>query len=354
MAMVMNPTAPTMRKRIRMGLKSLRVGLATAALLVLLPQAGPLLAGAQQATSGGISSGVTSKTRSGGAGAAGGSGLGTVPEDFVKLRLAPGFMLSLTILDDPDFTGSFRIDQLGNITVPILGTMYVAGETVGQARLQLRNSLLESRTLNDPQVELAVVEYIAPEVTIIGEVASPGKFPVLAPRKLVDVLALAGGITLTAGNEVQITHGSTSAAPVLVHYSRTTDPKLVESVMVEPGDTVQVKRAGIVYVMGAVGRPGGYVMQEQGTLNVMQAIALAYGTTTLASIGKIYLLRQNADGSILYVPVPYKKIIHVKRADMQLYATDILYVPTSTIKSIYGSTSGIINTLATAAIYTTI
>lgn len=307
-------------------------------------QAGPPISGAQKGATG-------NGSRSG---AAAGGGLAVVPEDFVKLRLAPGFMLSLNVLDDPDFSGSFRVDQLGNITVPILGTMYVAGETVAQARLQIRNRLLDGRILNDPQVELAVVEYAAPDVTILGEVASPGKYPVLAPRKLVDVLAMAGGTTLAAGNEVQITHASVSAEPLLVHYSRVTDPKAIESVMVEPGDTVQVKRAGIVYVLGAVIRPGGFLMQEEGTLNVMQAISLAYGTSTQASNGKMYLLRRNADGSVLYVSVPYKEISRGKRPDMQLHATDVLYVPKSTIKSIYGNTSQIIDSLALATIYTTL
>ena len=190
--------------------------------------------------------------------------------------------MALNVLDDPDLAGSFRVDQLGDITLPILGTMHVAGETVSEARVQIREKLLDDQILKDPQVNLTVLEYTAPEVTIIGEVAVPGRYPLLIPRALVEVLALAGGTTLVAGNEVQITRGSVGVGPLLVHYSRATNPTAVENAIVNPGDTVQVKRAGIVYVLGWVTRPGGYVMQEEGTLSVLQAISLANGTSLTA------------------------------------------------------------------------
>jgi polysaccharide export outer membrane protein len=120
---------------------------------------------------------------------------------------------------------------------------------------------------------------------------------------------------------------------------------------VKPGDTVQVKRAGIVYVLGAVNRPGGFVMQEEGTLNVLQAISLASGTSVTASTRTIYLLRRNADGTEVDIAVPYKNIANGKRTDMQLRATDVLYVPTSTFKSVMTNSQGILASAASASIY---
>jgi len=330
-----------------MRINCFRIGFVTTALLISFLGAGLTQVGAQAA--GAPKS--TSVTRSGGGAAGSASGLTMVPEDFAKLRLAPGFMVSLNVLDDTDFVGAFRVDQLGDIALPILGTIHVAGETVAEARAQLEKKLLDGGILKDPQVNLTVVEYTAPEVTIIGEVVGPGKYPLLAPRKLVDVLALAGGNTLAAGNEVQITRGDSSGPPIVVHYSRTTDPKAVEGVLVRPGDTVQVKRAGIVYVLGAVTRPGGFVMQEEGTLNVLQAVALAYGTTLLASTGTIYIVRRNADGAPAYIKVPYKKLTRGRGADVQLHSSDVLFVPTSAIKSVYANTQQIMNSAAAAAIY---
>jgi polysaccharide export outer membrane protein len=282
------------------------------------------------------------------------TGLAQVPADFAQLKLAPGFLLSLNVLDDSDFTGAFRVDEQGDIALPVIGMLHVAGETVSEARSQIQQVLLEKKILQDPQVDLSIQEYSAPDVTIIGEVFSPGKYPLLVPRKLVDVLALAGGTTITAGNEVQITHDASEAEPILVHYSKATDPRVVANVIVHPGDTVQVKRAGIVYVLGAVTRPGGYVMQEEGTLTVLQAVSLANGTTLSASLGTVYLLRRNPDGTEVDIKLPYGKISHGKSAEVQLRATDVLYVPTSKIKSAFINGQSIIATAASASIYATV
>jgi polysaccharide export outer membrane protein len=318
-------------------------------LLISLAASAAIQLGAQQVS--GPSAGNSSSAKPAAAAAMGNSGLSTVPEDFSKLTLAPGFLVSLNVLDDTDFGGTFRVDQQGGITVPFLGSIHVAGETVPEARVRIRDKLMEGRFLKDPQVNLAVIEYTPPEVTIIGEVTAPGKYPLLSPRKLVDALALAGGPTLTAADEVQITSASVEHKTVVVHYSRRTNPQAVESVMVQPGDTVQVKRAGIVYVLGAVTRPGGFVMQEEGTLSVLQAVALAYGTTNLASTNKIYIMHQNADGSVAYVAVNYKKITRGKSADVQLRATDVLFVPTSKIKTIYTNTQQLMNQAALVGLY---
>ena len=336
--------------------------LVAAGLLSLFAEAGMAQVGTQQMSgvTGSSSSGATgakSQSRSDAATAAAtqSSGLMVVPEDFAKLTLAPGFLVSLNVLDDPDLIGAFRLDQNGDIAVPVLGTMHVAGETVSQARGQIRKKLLDDQILKDPQVNLAVVEYTVPEVTIVGEVTSPGKYPLLAPRTLVDVLALAGGTTGTAGNEIQITRSDANVKPIpestLVHYSRATDPDAVKQAIVNPGDTVLVKRAGIVYVLGAVTRPGGYVMQEDGTLSVLQAISLSNGMTLAAKTGTIYLLRRNADGSQIEIPLKYNKLVRGQTAEVQLHALDVVYVPTSELKAMFSNGSSVAAAVASASIY---
>lgn len=318
--------------------KCLHAMLVTSALLIVFAEAGVAQMDMQQ-------------KKSSASGATASGALAMVPADFPQLKLAPGFLLRLNVLDDSDFVGTFRVDEQGDIFLPVLGSLHVADETVTEARGQIRRKLLDNRILNDPLVDLSIQEYTAPQVTIIGEVASPGKYPLLVPHSLVDVLALAGGPSITAGNEVLITHGNAGAGPVLVHYSRATNPDAVRDTIVNPGDTVQVKRAGIVYVVGAVNRPGGFVMQEEGTLNVLQAISLASGTSGTASTSTIYLLRRNADGTVVDIAVPYKKIANGKSTDMQLRATDVLYVPTSTFKAIFTNSQAVLNTAASATIY---
>jgi polysaccharide biosynthesis/export protein len=281
------------------------------------------------------------------------SELTVVPPDFAELKLAPGFLLALDVLDDTDFEGSFRVDQQGDLALPILGNVHVGGETASEARVQIEQRLVHDGILKNPQVNLTVVEYTAPEVTIIGEVTAPGRYPLLAPRSLTDVLALAGGLTITAGDEIRVTHAGANAKTDQIRFSKATSPGAVQDTIVHPGDTVQVMRAGIVYVLGAVNKPGGYVMEEDGTLTVLQALSLANGTTISASVGTIYLLRRDADGSSVRLELPLNKMQRGKTADLRLRATDILYVPNSKLKTAFTSTQGILAAATSASIYAT-
>lgn len=350
MATSMPSRAPTTERINQVTHNILRFTLFATVLSILSPKAGFAQINMQQMP--GFPGGAAhSQGRADAASTMHATGLGMVPEDFAQLKLAPGFLVNLNVLDDPDFVGDFRIDENGDIHLPTLGPVHVAGETASEARAEIKTVLVKGQILKDPQVTLTVLEYTAPLVTIIGEVAAPGKYPLLAPHKLIDVLALAGGPTVLAGNEVRIVPGTPGGKPVLVHYSKDSNPKAVEDVFVDPGDTVQVKRAGIVYVLGAVNRPGGYVMQEEGTLNVLQAISLANGTSIAASTGTVYMLRRNADGTEVDIALPYKKISRGKAADVQLHATDILYVPTSALKSILTNSQSVLNSAASASIY---
>lgn len=281
------------------------------------------------------------------------SGLSVVPPDFASLKLAPGFLVDLEVLDDTDFDGTFRVDQQGNLALPILGPVHVDGQTASEARQLIQQRLSADQILKNPQVNLTVVEYAALEVTILGEVPAPGRYPLFAPRSLTDVLALAGGLNITAGNEIQITHQGKDEQPDSIHFSKATHYKSVQDTIVRPGDTIQVKRAGIVYVLGAVTRPGGYIMQEDGTLTVLEAISMANGTTIPASVNTIYLLRRNADGSAVKIELPLNKMQRGKNADMQMQATDVLYVPTSKIKSALINSVGILAAATSASIYAT-
>jgi polysaccharide export outer membrane protein len=112
-----------------------------------------------------------------------------------------------------------------------------------------------------------------------------------------------------------------------------------------------VERAGIVYVLGAVNRPSGIVMNEEGSLDALQAISLAGGTTQLASIGTIYLLRKQPDRTTKVICLPYRKMTRGKSAGDQLHAEDVLFVPTNRVKMAYSDIQGVINAVATVGVY---
>lgn len=276
--------------------------------------------------------------------------VGMVPEQFAHLKLTPGDLVSLRVLDDGDFTGEFRVDPSGNLAVPELGPVHVVGETTDEVRQQIAKLLLDQGLLKDPQVELDLVEYAAPQVKILGEVGAPGVFPLLAPENLDDVLALAGGPTMMAGDEILITRKE-GGSPIKVQYSRQLPAENLRKVVVHPGDTVQVMRAGVVYVLGSVNRPGGYIMQENGKLSVLQAISIAGGTTFIASTGSVYVMHKDEDNTTVWIQLPYKKMTQGKAADLPLHVNDILFIPTSRFKATFSNTQSVIASAASASIY---
>lgn len=285
----------------------------------------------------------------------GSSGVVAVPEDFSSLKLASGFLLSLTVYDMPEISCDLRVDGAGNVEVPLSGSLHVAGLTVSEAKTAIQKKLMDARILKNPQLNLDVVQYAGENVTVFGEVQAPGRVQLLAPHSLADVLGMVGGETQLAGDTIEIRRivNGNAAEVQLVHYARGGPSDQINAITILPGDTISVPRAGIVYVMGAVNRPGGYVMQEDGKLNVSQALSLAYGTTLNASVGSIRVIRKDAQGKLTEIPIPYGAITKGKAAPLTLQAEDMVYVPVSKIKTVFSSGMGIMSSTTSALIYTT-
>jgi len=123
------------------------------------------------------------------------------------------------------------------------------------------------------------------------------------------------------------------------------------NVMINPGDTVLVKRAGVVYVLGAVNRPGGYLLQESGELNVDQALAMAAGTALEAKVQDLRVFRKQADGNLVEFHINYRRINNGKEAPLRLKAEDVVYVPPSSIKSALIHGTQVVASAASASIY---
>jgi polysaccharide biosynthesis/export protein len=276
--------------------------------------------------------------------------LAAIPEDFSTLQIAPGFLLNMEVFDTPEYSFSLRVDSKGNVTIPMVGSVQVGGLTLVEAGTKIAASLRDAKILTEPQVNLNIQEYAGREITVLGEVHAPGRIELLAPRHLDDVIAMAGGETQYAGKVIEIRHeaGVTPRTQV-VQYSRSTDNHTLGETMVLPGDTITIKRAGIVYVLGAVTRPGGYLMQEDGDLNVTQALALAYGTTMPAAVGSMRLIRKLDDGQVAETPIPYRDIMKGKVPPPRLQAEDVIYVPVSKVRVVLAQS--LLATTAQAAIY---
>lgn len=280
-------------------------------------------------------------------------GPSVIPKDFSDLLIEPGDLLSLSVYDAPELSTSYRVDAAGDVMIPLAGKVNLRGLSLTEAARHLEAALKDGQILVAPQVNVDVVQYAGQYVTVLGEVNSPGRVPLIAPTRLSEILAGAGGLTSIAGSRIKIRHAADETAPdEEVPYSRSQNSREAASILIRPGDSIVVPRAGIVYVLGAVSRPGGYVMQEDGKLNVAEALALSGGTVLAANTGGLRVIRRNADGTVLDFPLSYNAIAKGTQTPLQLQAQDIVYVPMSKAKNAFSSTMGIIQAAASSAIVT--
>ena len=249
-----------------------------------------------------------------------------------ELRLGAGDLLELKVFNAPELSGILRVSGAGEITVPLVGPTKVAGLTAEQAQKDIEQRLVSGGFLRDPHVNILVKEFASQGISVLGEVARPGIYPLLGSPRLFDALSAAGGTTNRAGKIVHVIHREHPSAGNAILLSQ--DPKraLAQNVFLHPGDTVMVSRAGIVYVSGDVKTPGGYVMNNDDSLTVLQALALAQGVNPTASTKNVRIIRRK-DGKLQEIPVQLKQILAAKAPDIALENDDVLFVPNSASKS---------------------
>lgn len=282
-----------------------------------------------------------------------GGTLTPIPEGFSDMRLSSGVLLNVAVYDEPELATEARVDDKGDVILPLIGPVHVAGKTVAEAQIEIQNKYQSDQILKNPQVSLNVLQYVNSDITVLGEVQSPGRYPMLAPHSLLDVIGMAGGETNLAGETVEVEAPASGGHAIRTYqFVRGENETQSQSAMINPGDTVRVERAGIVYVLGAVYRPGGYVMQENGSLNVAEAVSLAQGTIMQAKISGMRVIRRQPDGTLKEIPVPYEDIMKGKNPPLVLEAQDIVYVPVSKVKTVFSTGATIVGETSSAAIYT--
>jgi polysaccharide export outer membrane protein len=279
------------------------------------------------------------------------SGPIALPDDFNKLLLDTGYSLELEVFGAPEMNCSLRVDDAGNVVVPLVGAIHVEGDTLRQAEKAIADELVAKQIINSPNVSLRISAFAARTVTISGEVQSPGKLQLLAPRPLLTVLADAGGETAAAGGQIEIHHTPAGEAEQIVQvvYTPGKSSTEAEKALVSPGDTVYVPRAGVIYVLGAVNRPGGYLMINGGALDLPQAVALAMGVSPIGSTKSVVVVRKR-DGRI---DEYHLRLDEMQRGSIETFALtdgDMVYVPTNKVKSMLINSSTVLSAAASASI----
>jgi len=242
-----------------------------------------------------------------------------------------------------------RVSNDGTIALALLGHVAAAGFTTDQLRAELEKKY-GGTYLQEPQVSVYIAEFHAQPVSVIGAVEKPGLYQLTGPRSLIEVLSMAGGLAkrsaAPAGKTLLVTRKGGFGDLALAEGMELVAPETLEinitrllyshedalNIAIQPRDTISVTKADIVYVVGEVRKPGGFVLEDRENLTVLQTLAMAEGALSTAAKGRARIIRKAADGSRTEIPINLNKILAGKSKDEVLAANDILFVPSSTAK----------------------
>jgi polysaccharide export outer membrane protein len=262
--------------------------------------------------------------------------------------IGSGDLLGIDVFDVPELSRDVRVNETGYISLPLMPSKVRAtGLTPFQLQDKLAELLQTNGLVSTPQVTVSVKEQHSQPITVIGAVKTPMVIQALRKTTLLQALSQAGGIADDAGSTVIVTRPVSDVSDPVdpVGASPPSAPQtftinladVLESgdtrfnISLVGGDVVSVPRAGIIYVVGAVQKPGGFLLQNDlDHMTMLKMLSLAGGTTNTAKMKNAVILRKNPDtGMRDHVPVDLNKVMHLKTQDVQMQANDILFVPDS-------------------------
>jgi polysaccharide export outer membrane protein len=232
--------------------------------------------------------------------------------------LGMGDMVRVTVFRNPDLTTEARVSERGTILFPMIGEVPVSGLTPTQAAARIAEKLRAGKYVVNPEVTVSIAQVNSRQVSVLGNVNKPGRYPLDALNvKLTDLISTAGGIAPTGSDLVTIVSQNGTKSDVdLAAMFRAGD--LSKNVELAPGDTIYVHKAPMVYVYGEVQKGGAYRVEPN--MTVMQAIALGGGITPRGTQRGIKLSRRDAKGEVhridvaLTDPVQPDDVIYVRES----------------------------------------
>lgn len=271
---------------------------------------------------------------------------------YKDYKVGPEDRLEISIYGQEKMNRVLRVNGQGEITMPLVGVVKVAGSTPQQIENRLVE-LYNAQYLVDPQIAVQVTEFRHQRVAVTGAVAKPGSYEIIGPRSLLEVLSLAGGFsnqgTVQAGDVLNVIRhqnapdlATTMKAKAIQPFAPKTETVVIDlrllvsgqepqlNIMVQNGDVVHVPFAGTAYVLGGVKKPGNIAVKEH--LTVSQAVAMAGGIDPIMGTNSIIIMRFDGQGKPTRVDTNLSKIIANNNEDISIKDNDVIVVNESTIK----------------------
>jgi polysaccharide export outer membrane protein len=220
----------------------------------------------------------------------------SAPKKVDEYVLGSADVLHITVFGNPELTTDVRVSETGSISFPLIGTVSVVGLTLSQAEASIAGKLRDGAFVKNPQVNILPTQIVGTQVTVLGHVNKPGRYPLpTADMRVSDVLAEAGGVDPVGGDTViliqhhegQITRKVMDVTEIFVKGSE-------QDELLQGGDTLYLPRESIVYIYGEVQKPGSYRLERHMTL--MQALAVGGYSIEKASSSRTQVYRQDEKG----------------------------------------------------------
>lgn len=250
-------------------------------------------------------------------------------------KIGPNDLLAVSVYGAPEFTRSIRVDDAGKLNLPMVrGLIQAAGRLPMELEKSIADALREGEILVDPVVTVTIVEYFSRPISVTGAVHKPTTFQAVGTVSLLDAVTRAEGLTQDAGPEILVTRRQRGGVENYVSLVQRIPVKaLIEAadpefnIALHGGEEIRVPKAGRIYVVGNVKKPGDYAAGDATDTTVLKVLAMSEGLAPYASKQAYIFRREAATGAKNEIPLPLSRILQRKSPDVPLLANDILYIP---------------------------
>jgi len=257
-------------------------------------------------------------------------------DDIGDYILGPGDLIQLTVFETKDLNTEVRVSSRGQVSLPLIGTVDVRNLTAAEAEEKIEK-LLAANYLQDPHVSIFIKEHVSRQITLVGSFKKPGTYDYVAKRNLLDVIAIAEGLTENAGTAAYITRLDDKTKKNINYFvdldQLIKKGNMAQNIMVLGGDVIFIPETGQCFVDGAVRKPGTYPIKSG--MTITEVVTLAGGLAGYADTDKIKLIRHMGPGQ-------ERQVLSLSYNDLQAGVGDSLLIKDQDIIFAESSSSGML------------